>query len=41
MAKDGVADALETLIKEVADPEGVCIGKMHCDGAVDFSKGIS
>ncbi|CAB1118547.1 unnamed protein product [Ectocarpus sp. CCAP 1310/34] len=34
--KDEVTDALETLIKEVADPEGICIGKIHCDGAADF-----
>ncbi|CAB1114301.1 unnamed protein product [Ectocarpus sp. CCAP 1310/34] len=35
-AKDEATDALETLIKEVADPEGICIGKIHCDGAADF-----
>ncbi|CAB1097980.1 unnamed protein product [Ectocarpus sp. CCAP 1310/34] len=34
--KDEVTVALETLIKEVADAEGICIGKIHCDGAVDF-----
>ncbi|CAB1098324.1 unnamed protein product [Ectocarpus sp. CCAP 1310/34] len=33
---DEVPDALETLIKEVADPEGICIGKIHCDGAAYF-----
>ncbi|CAB1115713.1 unnamed protein product [Ectocarpus sp. CCAP 1310/34] len=33
--KDEVTVALETLIKEVADP-GVYIGKILCDGAADF-----
>ncbi|CAB1101815.1 unnamed protein product [Ectocarpus sp. CCAP 1310/34] len=36
--KDEVTDALETLIKEVADPEGICIGNIRCDGAADFKR---
>ena len=31
--KDETAEGLQALVQEVADPEGPCIGKVHCDGA--------
>ena len=30
--KDAAAYALSQVIQHVADPEGICIGKMRCDG---------
>ncbi|CAB1121517.1 unnamed protein product [Ectocarpus sp. CCAP 1310/34] len=34
--KDGVAESLQELIQNEADPLGICIGKVHCDGRADF-----
>ena len=34
--KDETAEGCQALVQEVADPEGVCIGKAHCDGGADF-----
>ena len=34
--KDETAEGLQALVQEVADPEGPCIGKVHCDGGAEF-----
>ena len=34
--KDEVADALRQVIQDVADPEGICIDKIRCDGGGKF-----
>ncbi|CAB1111207.1 unnamed protein product [Ectocarpus sp. CCAP 1310/34] len=34
--KDGVAESLQELIQNEADPLGTCIGKVHCDGGAEF-----
>ena len=34
--KDETAEGLQALVQEVADPEGLCIGKVHCDGGPEF-----
>ena len=36
VAKDEAADALSQVIQDVADPEGICIGKIRCDGEGEF-----
>ena len=36
--KDEAADALNQVIHDVADPEGVCIGKIRCDGGDEFKR---
>ncbi|CAB1110066.1 unnamed protein product [Ectocarpus sp. CCAP 1310/34] len=35
-SKDAAAEALETVVKEEADPEGLCITTLHCDGGGEF-----
>ena len=30
--KDETAEGLQLLVQDVADPEGLCIGNVHCDG---------
>ena len=32
------AEGLHALVQEVADPAGVCIGKIHCDGGAEFKE---
>ena len=36
ITKDETAEGLQALIQEVTDPEGLCIGKVHCDGGVEL-----
>ena len=31
-SKDEAAEALQTIVQDVADPEGLCIVKVNCDG---------
>ena len=35
-SKDEAAEALENFVKDVADPEGLCIGRIRCDGGGEF-----
>ncbi len=35
-SKDAAAEALETVVKEEADPEGLCVTTLHCDGGGEF-----
>ena len=35
-SKDEAVGALEEFIKDVADPEGLCIGRIRCDGGGEF-----
>ena len=34
--KDEAAEALQTVVQNVADPEGLCIVKVNCDGGAEF-----
>ena len=34
--EDATAEALHALVQEVADPAGLCIGKIQCDGGAEF-----
>lgn len=34
--KDEVAEALQMVIRDVANPEGISIEKVHCDGGREF-----
>ena len=34
--KNEAADALSQVIQDIADPEGICIGKIRCDGEGEF-----
>jgi len=34
--KNEAADALSQVIQDGADPEGICIGKISCDGGGEF-----
>ena len=34
--KDEAADALKQVVQDVADPEGICVGKIRCDGGGQF-----
>ena len=34
--KDATTEVLHALVQEVADPAGLCIGKIHCDGGAEF-----
>ena len=35
-SKDEAAKALQTVVQDVADPEGLCIVKVNCDGGATF-----
>lgn len=39
--KDEVEEAVRYLIKEVADPEGLCLGKIRCEGGREFQGRIA
>ena len=34
--KDATAEGLHALVQEVADPVGLCIGKIHCGGGAEM-----
>ena len=34
--KDAPAEGLHAFVQEVADPAGLCIGKIQCDGGAEF-----
>ena len=36
--KDEAADALKQVIQDVADPEGICTGRIRCDGGGEFER---
>ena len=38
--KDEAADALTQVIQDIADPEGICVGKIRCDGEVNSGQGF-
>ena len=35
-SKDEAATALQTVVQDVADPEGICIVKVNCDSGAEF-----
>ena len=36
--KDETTEGLQALVQKVADPKGLCIGKVHCDGGAEFKE---
>ena len=38
--KDEAVDALKQVVEDIADPEGMCVGKIRCDGGGEFKGGI-
>ena len=34
--KDQAVEGLQLLVRDVADPEGLCVGTVHCDGGGEF-----
>ena len=39
--KDEAADALNQVIQDVTDPDGICIGKIRCDGEPILTEGVT